>query len=113
MPVQKCGTRLGSFHTSNGQVRTSSMPYRSIQCRTVVVTSSTHRDMSVGGLQCAFHQKSVSVWVARSRGMKPSSTNGRAPASRIASKTLSTYEYVYRGRSRGTGGPKPLPVEPR
>ena len=46
--------------------------------------------MSFGGLQCAFHQKSVSVCVASSRGMKPSSTKGRAPMSRMASKTLST-----------------------
>ncbi len=90
VPVQKCGTRFGSFHTSNGHRRTSSSPYRPIQCRTVAVTSSTQAAMSVGGLPCAFHQNSVSVSRASSRGMNPSSTNGRAPASRIASNTLST-----------------------
>ncbi len=94
VPVQKFGTRFGSFHTSNGHRRTSSMPYRSIQCVTVAVTSSTHAPMSLGGLQCAFHQNNVSVCVASWRGMKPSSTNGRAPASRIASNTLSTYANV-------------------
>ena len=77
-----------------GHCRTSSIPYRSIQCRTVAATSSTQRAMSLGGLQCAFHQNRVSVCVASSRGMKPSSTNGRAPASRIASNTLSTYANV-------------------
>jgi hypothetical protein len=90
VPVQKWGTRFGSFHTSNRHWRTSSIPYRSIQCSTVRVTSSTQRVMSLGGLQCARHQNSVSVWVARSRGMKPSSTKGRAPLSRMKSKTLST-----------------------
>ena len=94
VPVQKFGTRFGSFHTSNGHCRTSSMPYRSIQCRTVASTSATQRPISFGGLQCAFHQNSVSVWVASWRGMNPSSTNGRAPASRIASNTLSTYANV-------------------
>ena len=58
VPVQKFGTRFGSFHTSNGHCRTSSMPYRSIQCRTVASTSATQRPISFGGLQCAFHQNS-------------------------------------------------------
>ena len=90
VPVQKCGTRFGSFQTSKRHRRTSSMPYRSIQCRTVVVTSSTQRAMSWGGLPCALHQNTVSVCVASALGMKPSSTNGRAPVARTASNTLST-----------------------
>jgi hypothetical protein len=94
VPVQKFGTRFGSFQTSKGHCRTSSIPYRSIQCRTVVSTSSTQRLISFGGLQWAFHQKRVSVCVASPRGMNPSSTNGRAPASRMASNTLSTYAKV-------------------
>ena len=91
VPVQKCGTRFGSFHTSKRHWRTSSMPYRSIQCRTVVVTSSTQRAMSLRRAAVrASTRTRVSVCVASALGMNPSSTKGRAPVARTASNTLST-----------------------
>ena len=90
VPVQKCGTRFGSFHTSNRHWRTSSMPYRSIQCRTVVVTSSTQRAMSFGGLQCAFHQNTRLGLRGELARHEAELHERPRPVARTASNTLST-----------------------